>query len=351
VSLFVGFGLVTAQVPPTARHNVADEYADALEQAVLAEDLGFDSYWVSEHHLAQDSYLPSPLVLLAAVAALTSRIMLGTGIVLAPLQDPKRFAEDCAVVDQLSRGRLLLGLGAGWRKAEFEHFGVSVRDRVARTVELVDVCRAAWTGAVTPAPARPIPIFLGGTASAAIARAGALGDGYIGSPGNDLERFVQQVGVFDDAARSAGRDPSMLPLATHVNAWVSKDGAIPTSVKHAMWHQIGTYQEWHAHDDGIATGGQLPPYDEDALRARTIFGAPDDVVDQVRPWISRFAGRDIHVIFRLHYPGMRTADAAPAIRLFAQHVIPQLRLHAQDGARVPLSGTSGSTNSAEKGRK
>jgi alkanesulfonate monooxygenase SsuD/methylene tetrahydromethanopterin reductase-like flavin-dependent oxidoreductase (luciferase family) len=334
MSLRVGFGLITAQVPPWAGHSVAEEYADTLAMTRLVEDLGYDSVWVSEHHLAEDSYLPSTLPLLAAMAAVTSRVELGTGIALAPMHHPLRFAEDCAVVDVISGGRLLVGLGAGWRHKEFEVFGVPVGQRGRRTQELAEISRRAWgptrsgddVSSITPKPVRPIPLLLGGTAVAPIERAGRLADGYIGTPHNDLQAFRSAVDTFDRAAADAGRDPATMSLALHVNAWVSADGEIPPMVLDAMWHLIGSYARWHAVDAGKADpGDDLPPVDLGRLRARTIYGTPVSVVAQVTPWIEEFAGREFHMIFRLHYPGMRLADAEPAIRMFADSVVPQLR--------------------------
>ena len=343
MSIKIGFGLVTAQLPPWAGHTVAEEYADTLAMTRLAERLGFDSIWVSEHHITEDGYLPSALPLLAAMGAVTDRITLGTGIVLAPFHDPLRFAEDCAVVDAISGGgRLLVGLGAGWRKREFAAFGLPTRERVPRTTALVDVCRRAWGSpvagdevtAVTPKPIRPIPLLLGGTAPAAIDRAGALADGYIGSPQNNISAFRAAVVRFDAAMTAAGRDPAAATLALHVNAWISADGQIPDAVTQAMWHQIGAYMQWHAEDDGAPVGGGLPALDLARLRARTVFGTPDDVIEQVTPWIEEFANRELHVIFRLHYPGMRLADAEPAMNVFAESAAPRLRAVVPHTAEV-----------------
>jgi alkanesulfonate monooxygenase SsuD/methylene tetrahydromethanopterin reductase-like flavin-dependent oxidoreductase (luciferase family) len=179
VTLRIGIGLFTGQIPPGSARTFAQEYAETLELVRLAESLGFDSAWVSEHHGSSDGYLPSLLPMLAAFAAVTERIALGTGVVLAPLHDPLRLAEDAAVVDQLSGGRLILGLGVGWRQEEFRMFEASMRYRGLRTEETVEVLRRAWTGRrfsfegrvlscdrvrVTPPPARPggPPIYLGG---------------------------------------------------------------------------------------------------------------------------------------------------------------------------------------------
>jgi alkanesulfonate monooxygenase SsuD/methylene tetrahydromethanopterin reductase-like flavin-dependent oxidoreductase (luciferase family) len=335
MTLRIGFGLITAQVPTWAKHSVVDEYADTLAMTRLVEDLGYDSIWVSEHHLAEDSYLPSTLPLLAAMAAVTSRLTLGTAIVLAPMQHPLRFAEDCAVVDVISGGRLVLGMGAGWRKREFDVFGIPTNERARRTRHLVETSRRAWgpeivgddVSSIAPKPVGRIPVLLGGTAPAAIERAGRLGDGYIGTPQNDMTAYRTAVAMFDRAATDAGRDPAGLPLALHVNAWVSPDGEMSPLVLDSMWHQIGTYARWHAVDDGKAEPGRdLPPLDLERLRARTIYGTPERVVEQATPWVEEFADRrELHMIFRLHYPGMRLADAEPAIRAFADSVVPQLR--------------------------
>src|SRR5580692_13031761 len=99
----VGIGLVTAEVPPGSGRAPADEYSGTLRIAERAEELGFDSLWTSEHHGVSDGYLPSQLVLLSAVAAVTGRLRLGTGILVAPVYDPLRLAEDAAVLDQVSR--------------------------------------------------------------------------------------------------------------------------------------------------------------------------------------------------------------------------------------------------------
>ena len=348
MSLRVGLGLFTGQVPPDGVRSIAEEYEDVLALARVADAVGFDAFWVSEHHGAADGYLPSLAVMLAAVAAVTRRLTLGTAVALAPFHHPLRFAEDCAVLDQLSRGRLIVGLGAGWRKEEFRAFGVPLAERAGRTDEFVRVCRAAWEQEVfsfrgryfayrnvrvTPKPVGRLPLMLGGTAPGAVARAGRLADGYVGTPMHRIEEFRRAVGIFDEAARAAGRNPDRLSLGYHVNTWVSLDGTIPAEVRTAMWHQIGTYRMWHEEDDAGRPASGFPPIDDAAIAARTVAGTPAEVVDQIRPWVEEFAGRELHVIVRLHYPGMCREEAERAVRLFAAEVIPPLRRLADLGGR------------------
>src|SRR6266568_6640016 len=170
MAVHIGIGLFTGQVPPDSGRTFAQEYREVLDLVRLAETLGFDSAWVSEHHGAGDGYLPSLLPMLAAFAAATDRIRLGTGVLLTPFHHPLRLAEDAAVVDQISGGRLILGLALGWREEEFRMFAMPLSERVRRTVETVEILRKAWTGErfshegkvysfdrvkVTPAPERP----------------------------------------------------------------------------------------------------------------------------------------------------------------------------------------------------
>jgi probable F420-dependent oxidoreductase len=342
MSLHVGIGTFPGQLPVGDPRTVADVYQDILALAQVAETAGFDSFWVSEHHGTLAQHLPSPLVLLAAAATVTSRLRLGSAVVLAPFQHPIRFAEDCAVVDQLSRGRLIVGLGAGWREKEFAAFDIPLSERGSRTAELVQICRAAWDQGrfsfsgryhrfddvlVTPKPSGRLPLFLGGSAPGAVARAGRLADGFIGTgtPQIGLDRFREKVDGFDRAARDAGRQPRELAVGFHVNAWVTPDGTVPASVRQAMWAQIGNSQRWHSG----ASGDTLPPLDEREIGKRAFMGTPSEVAEQVRPWIEAFGGRELHVLFRLHYPGLTAEEAEPAVRLFGAEVIPELRKAAR----------------------
>ncbi|MBC3193119.1 LLM class flavin-dependent oxidoreductase [Pseudonocardia sp. C8] len=125
-------------------HVTGDEpgraYRDTVDLAVQAEELGYDSFWVAQHHDGHlGGLLPSPLVLLAAVAERTRLIRLGTAVVALPLEDPRRLAEDATVLDVLSGRRLELGIGAGADPAAARRFGRSYDDRHAETVAALDV--------------------------------------------------------------------------------------------------------------------------------------------------------------------------------------------------------------------
>jgi alkanesulfonate monooxygenase SsuD/methylene tetrahydromethanopterin reductase-like flavin-dependent oxidoreductase (luciferase family) len=348
VTVQFGLGTLSGQVPSSSGRSVGEAYRDVVRLARHAEDVGFDSVWISEHHGAADGHIPSPIVVLAAVAAVTTRIRLGSGIAIAPFQHLIRFAEDCAVVDQLSGGRLLVGVGPGWREEEFRAFGVDRAERIARTIELISFCRAAWrTGRATirqpgeadrevrvePTACGPLPILLGGEVPASAARAGRLADGFIAPPMESPHRLAVLIGAFDAAARDAGRDPVTMPICFQVNLWVARDGRTPPRVRRAMWHKMGTSLRWHA-DRDVASDADLPPIDEAVVTRRSVTGTPDAVAARLEPFLSGYAGRDLHVLARIQHSGLSYEEVAPAIELFAETVMPALRTAGRAPTRI-----------------
>jgi probable F420-dependent oxidoreductase len=344
VTVRIGIGLFTGQVPPGSERTFEKEYRETLELVRLAEALGFDSAWVSEHHGSSDGYLPSLLVMLAAFAEATSEIRLGTGVALTPLHDPIRLAEDAAVVDQLSAGRLTLGLGVAWREEEFRMFGVPLAERRARTDETIEICRRAWTGErfsfegtifrydrirVTPPAAQEggLPILVGGYVDATFRRAGELGDGHI-TDAADHEAVRTAVAGMERAARDAGRDPSQLHLALMQNAFVAEGGADAwDAVRNGVEHQWGAYEAWEKGHD-TPEHDSLEPFlaNPETARAVTAAGTPEEVAHRLRPTVDAFGDRpNFELIVRLHYPGMSFDDTARAVELFGERVIPALK--------------------------
>ena len=339
----ISIGLFTAQVPPGSDRTFHREYRDILDLARLVEEEGLDGVWVSEHHFSQDGYLPSLLVLLGAIAAVTERVDLGTGVVLAPLHDPLRLAEDFAVVDQLSNGRVVAGLGIGWREEEFRAFGISTRSRVRRLEETTEILRRAWSEdrfsfsgrhysveevAVTPKPAHQPTIFVGGFVDEAIKRAGRIGDGYISSRAEPV-RVREAFAMAAESRRASGKKG---PPATAVlmNGFVTMDPDDQWDmVRRGIGHQLGVYAGWRAGTDVPGVPLRIDPPDDETIRRTTAFGRPDDVVAKLEPMVAALADYpDGHLIVRLHYPGMDAEPAVRAIRLFAREVAPRLREEA-----------------------
>src|SRR3974377_1529880 len=139
--------LVNTQDPPDGR-NLPRLYQEVLAEAGLAEAVGFDSVFVPEHHMMPDGYLPSPPTLLAAIAARTRRIRLGTSILQLPEWHPINVAEAWAVLDNISNGRAILGCGLGLVEPEFKLFGKKVAEGAAMFNEQIAIIKRAWSGEV-----------------------------------------------------------------------------------------------------------------------------------------------------------------------------------------------------------
>jgi alkanesulfonate monooxygenase SsuD/methylene tetrahydromethanopterin reductase-like flavin-dependent oxidoreductase (luciferase family) len=331
-----GYGLISCQRYPGDPRTDVDLYREALELAEEAERLGFDSVWTSEHHFADDAYTPALLPLSAAIATRTRSILIGTGLLLTPLYPPLRLAEDAAVVDLLSDGRFILGLGLGWLGWEFDALGVSFRNRARLTEEAIRICRQGWGDglidgfgvAVHPKPARlgGPPIWLGAHAEAAIRRAGRLADGWMAGEA-ELDEFRVRVGWLLDEAARAGRDAEALEVAGYWPVFVWEDGDAWEHVR--PYHR---YVEWK-YDDLEQARGRLGPLpapppldaaDEAAIRAPMICGTPDEVAERIREYAD-VAGPGFHFIARMYYPGMDIAMMRESSRLFAEKVMPILR--------------------------
>ena len=204
------------------------------ELARRVERIGFDSLWIGGHLLWHRPML-DPLTQLAAYAAVTERVLLGTSVLVLPLYPPALIAKSTVTVDVISGGRAVLGVGVGGENpAEFELMGIPVGERGARSTEAIRVIRALWSGdpaehagrhyevpsvAMSPPPAQAggVPIWVGGRSPAALRRAAAHGDGWLGiflSP----ERYAVALGEVRQQRAALGRDPSALRAAHYV--WV-----------------------------------------------------------------------------------------------------------------------------------
>jgi len=236
------FGIVFANTGPFTQPE------HALEFACAAEAAGFESLWTVEHVVVPAGYestypydpsgrmpgnddapIPDPLIWLSYLAAATSRIKLATGVMILPQRNPVVFAKEVATLDQMSAGRVQLGVGVGWLKEEFEAIGVSFNDRGRRTDEYVAAMRALWTQdaasfhgefvnfdecILRPRPTQAsVPIHVGGHTDVAAKRAGRLGDGFF--PAAPTHEELDR--LFKLARRTAsdnGRDPDAIEMTT-----------------------------------------------------------------------------------------------------------------------------------------
>lgn len=247
--------------PDRWRRNPTELYGAFLELCEEAEHLGIDSVWVTEHHGFDDDYLPAPLTLLAAAAARTSRIRLGTGVVVAPLHPAAELAEQAAIVDVISGGRLDLGLGAGYRPPEFNLYGADIGTRYRENDARAGQIRELWrTGAVTPVPVQPrLPIWMGYLGPKGARRAGLLGEHLLSA---DVRNWIP----YRDALIEAGHDPSAAKMGGGIQGWVSHD-------PERDWPLISEHLAFQA--DSYRRHGRMgfdlppaAPVDPEKLRAR-----------------------------------------------------------------------------------
>jgi alkanesulfonate monooxygenase SsuD/methylene tetrahydromethanopterin reductase-like flavin-dependent oxidoreductase (luciferase family) len=333
MSLELGFGLITCQRFPGDPRTDGELYAQALELAAAAERLGFDSVWVSEHHFVDDAYMPSVLPVCAAIAARTERLTIGTGLLLAPLADPLRVAEDAATVDLIARGRLVLGLGLGWREEEFDGFGVPLRERVPRMVRTLDVLRAAWGDglidglSVTPKPARPggPPLWIGAMSERAVRRAGRLADGFMATEVTP-EGFAEQVRWTLEERERAGRDGDFtVSLHVPVFAWPGPDAW--ERVREHHWYLNWKYEDMEGARGRRPPSAPLPPLPsarEAEQRAAIVCGSPEQVAERIEAYRQAAGGR-LHFIARSYFPGMDPGLQREAMTILAEEVAPLVR--------------------------
>jgi alkanesulfonate monooxygenase SsuD/methylene tetrahydromethanopterin reductase-like flavin-dependent oxidoreductase (luciferase family) len=327
------------QDPPDGKR--VDRLMDELfEQAELCEEVGFDGFYFTEHHQQADAYLPSPVLMAGMVGMRTQRIKVGTCVLLAPLYHPVRLAEDIAVIDQATKGRMVAAVGIGYQPDDFDAFGVPIKQRARRTEECVEILRQAWRGEtfsypskfhtienvrVTPAAYQKggPPIWLAGWVPAGLQRAGRMGDGWIADPIQSLAVIKDYATQYRAEAKKNGRKPFVVLMRDCVigdtwDACVTKSA--PTMTTHRWYHHYGAYVK----DDYIKDVKTSDDLTFDiAANDRLIAGSPQQCLEQLLMWKEEV--QPDYVMLRMRQPGgPPQAEALADIRLFGEHVIPNL---------------------------
>jgi probable F420-dependent oxidoreductase len=310
----------------------------ALEEAIYGEALGFDSVWLEEHHSIRDHYWPAPLIALAGIATRTTRMLLGTDVVVLPLYQPVRAAEDIALLDSMSDGRVIFGAAIGYRQPEFELYGVSLDDRGARYVEMLKIMRALWSqervehhgrfyqvaGAIEPRPVRPPPIWLGGWGPLSLKRAAELGDAWVPGPTANLAKLLDAQQQYRACLAAAGKDQAATPspLTREVVIAETSAQAWELAERYLMVNYRDEYGGWN--HPLIGSQDKTPVHQLEALgHDRFIIGNPDACVAKIRRFVETF-GVD-HLICRLYFPGMPHEHIMRELKLLADEVFPAFR--------------------------
>ncbi|HZP44701.1 MAG TPA: LLM class flavin-dependent oxidoreductase [Candidatus Binataceae bacterium] len=311
-------------------------YRAMFEQVDFVDQAGFDSIWITEHHFVEDGYLAAAMPMLAAIAARTRNVTVGSYVILVPFYHPLRLAEDTALIDVIANGRLRLGLGIAYRLEEFEVFGVPRKERLGRTLETIEILKRAWTGErfsfagkyfsfkdalVRPRPiSRPYPELLwGGMAPEAIRRGARLDMGFACNLG------AREIRIFHEALRELNKDPSDYSVVASRTVFVadSEEEAWRTIEPYLMY-QMRLYGEWLA--AGQITTGHFKP-DREALRRGAIIGPPATVAARLGEFIANSAATEVVITSQL--PGLEPAKAMRSLQRFTTEVLPALRAAPQ----------------------
>jgi len=312
-------------------------FEDTIQECERAEAAGFDSIWLGEHHNSQTLY-PTPLLGLAAIASRTRRLRLGTGVLLLPLYHPLAVAEEAAMVDVISGGRLILGVGAGYAPEEFAAFGVSIKERGSRMDEAVPLIQRLWseekvthegrhyrvTGAtVGPRPVqrpRP-PIWFAGWVEPAIRRAGRLGDAWLGGPSARLDELAVCVRLYRQARQAAGRDPDAADVALMRYVFVAESVERAQAIAGPAFIRSfeATYFRW-PHPVVKRPAGELTI--ARLAEDRLILGDPASCIAQLRRFRETLGLT--YLVCRISAPGIPRDATRVSMDLFTREVMPAL---------------------------
>ncbi len=321
--------------------TVAEGFRDTVDHVLLAEQLGYECALVSEHHFLKNDMLPSPLIAVSYLAAKTERIKLGTGLLLLPLHDPIRIAEDAAVVDVVSNGRLILGLGQGFRPEEFDGFHRKLKDRNTLMREGLQLLRRFWTEKdvtfegemfnyknlnVTPKPLQKSPpIWIGAKMPGAIKLAADLGDVWYADPITPLHLIKERREGWLAALDENGKGRDSASMAYYREFFVG-----PTT--EAAWENGGNgiikeYGGYLAMGHLVTEDGKLIPKDRkdlvaEIVRQRATVGDPQACVDDLLR-IKEQLDLD-HMILKMKYFGVSSENVKASMRLAAEKVLPKL---------------------------
>ncbi len=331
------FGIV---LPIQSKDEPLDElWQQLVETAVAAEAAGFDAVFLPEFHQARGGALVSPLLLGAALLQATERLRFAPAVLATPLHHPTRLAEDALMLDWISRGRFILGLGIGHQPPDFAAYGVDRSRRVGIFEEQLAILERAFSGErfefegdhfdltaqITPEPftAGGPQIWMGSHSEAGLTRAGRYADRWICDPQRDIDTVATLARTYRRAAEAAGRSPR---VALFREAWIGDSredcerswARYPMEV-HRLYYNVGVYlREFEPWVDEVAdrsdfTLDRLAP-------GRFLYGDGADIRTTVDDWANR-TGAD-YLALRLRHPGGPGHEATlEAIARFGDEVV------------------------------
>ncbi len=320
--------------PPESGMRTQDLYAAVMEQVTWLDQLGLDLVWFTEHHFVDDGYLPSWIPVAAAMAARTSHVRFSCDVCLLPFNHPIRLAEDLAVLDNLSGGRVEIGVGMGYAPHEFRGFGFPVSRRVSLTDEGLEVLTRAFTGErfsfagkryqfedvkITPGFVQPggPSLWVAAMAPAGAARAAAFGANLLpqGPRGGGLDPWRA-------ALTASGRDPAHYRVGIIKSCLVTDDRDRDwPAVREGERRRMAVYSQFREAAGGH--GGVAGITEEARIPQTWVVGTVDECVAELAAFIREYGLTDV-VTWGVP-PGMRPDQMAPSLERFARDVAPRLR--------------------------
>ncbi len=316
-------------------------FEEACAQARLADKLGFDTLMKGSHYSAYPLLDFQQVPFLSRIMAEAPNMRLCAGIVLLPLHKPLDVAETFANIDVMSNGKLVFGVGVGYREVEFKAFGTSMKEAGRRFEENLEAIKRLWTEEkVTMAgshfelvdascPVKPLqapmpPIWVGANADKAIKRAARVADAWFVNPHNRLDTIARQMDVYKEALEANGKPdlPADFPMMREVVVAKSRDEAMRMAepflkAKYDAYHEWGQDKVMPKGDDNLGL-----VYDE-LVRDRFLFGSPEEVSGQIIDIVKRFGVN--HFVFGVQFPGMPQSMVLDQMQMLAEEVFPAVR--------------------------
>jgi alkanesulfonate monooxygenase SsuD/methylene tetrahydromethanopterin reductase-like flavin-dependent oxidoreductase (luciferase family) len=310
-------------IPPFEKSQ-STVYGEALDLIAYADQLGFSHVWLSEHHFVADGYCPSPIAVAGAILARTQRIHVSTHALLLPLYHPVRLAEDVAVLDVLSGGRMELGVALGYRAAEYAGLGIDMAERRSRMDEACDLLVRAWTEdnwshrgrnfemqavSVRPRPVQqPYPrLWIGAQTARAAARAVRMRAPLLLPPPGFVNDEAAVYAAYAAGLLAVGEDPARYPVAATFTCAITDDPAAYRADHRDEWaYKSALYQEWEAGSQAGPSAAEHRP-----RRSSGIIGS----ARECGAALAETLAGDVpitHVVMNLRDPEQ--------LRLFAEHM-------------------------------
>ncbi len=295
-------------------------YRETLREAQFAESLGFESFFMGEHHFAYDGYSPSLLVAASRLLAGTSELKVGTGILILPLHDPERLAEGSAAINSFAPGRFRLGVAGGWREVEYLASGLELADRP----RLLEEYLAALVDGEYAERFGQTEIFVGGAGPSVLRRAGRFGLSLILAYAGPQEAAERQTVWRQHLRENPRQEPR---LASIRDVWVDRDERKLEWIRgrmREMWRFYGRFDDAKVKEHHVP--GETPSEDVDAnipsmMRYGTL-GDPEQVLAELSEIVR--TGVD-ELVLRVRFDGIEPREVEKCLRLLADEVVPELR--------------------------